>query len=327
MHANDTDPDGDSLNASRVAGPSHGALTLDANGSFSYTPAANYSGPESFTYKTTDGSLDSDVVTVAITVNAVNDAPVASNGTLAATENVAATGTLIATDVDSASLTYAIVANGTRGTATITNSATGAYAYTPNPGASGADTLTFRANDGTLDSNVATISVNITGAPLAVALVSPNGGERVFATRPTTIRWTVSGASSVDVELSRNGGTTYVPIAGWTGLAGSATSCVWTPAGPATSTARIRVTARPAFGTPVTDASDANFAISTATPTITVTSPNTAVVWSVGSPRTIQWNHNLGLGSFVRVELSRNAGGSWESSPPRFRMPPRHLAR
>ena len=104
-----------------------------------------------------------------------------------------------------------------------------------------------------------------------IALLAPNGGERVFATRPTTIRWTVSGASSVDVELSRNGGTTYVAIPGCTGLAGSATSCIWTPASPATSTARIRVTARGGSGLPVTDASDANFTISTATPSITVT--------------------------------------------------------
>ena len=56
---NDTDVENDSLTAVLVTGPSHGALTLNANGSFSYTPAANYNGPDSFTYKANDGTDDS----------------------------------------------------------------------------------------------------------------------------------------------------------------------------------------------------------------------------------------------------------------------------
>ena len=56
--ANDTDPDGDPLTAVLVTGPSHGTLTLNANGSFTYTPAANYNGPDSFTYRASDGTAD-----------------------------------------------------------------------------------------------------------------------------------------------------------------------------------------------------------------------------------------------------------------------------
>ena len=73
---NDTDVEGSSLTAILVYGPSHGSLTLNANGSFSYTPGANYTGPDSFTYKANDGALDSNVATVSITVSPVNDAPV-----------------------------------------------------------------------------------------------------------------------------------------------------------------------------------------------------------------------------------------------------------
>jgi len=54
---NDTDADGDPLTAIVVSAPAHGALTLNANGGFSYTPAANYNGPDSFTYRANDGSL------------------------------------------------------------------------------------------------------------------------------------------------------------------------------------------------------------------------------------------------------------------------------
>ena len=84
--ANDTDPDSDSLNAVLVSGPSHAAtngFTLNQDGSFSYTPAANFFGTDTFTYKANDGSADSNVATVTITVTSVNDAP---------TVNVAAGG-------------------------------------------------------------------------------------------------------------------------------------------------------------------------------------------------------------------------------------------
>lgn len=74
--ANDTDGDSATLKAVLVSGPAHGTLTLNAAGSFTYTPAANYAGPDSFTYKANDGSLDSNVATVSLTVTAVNAAPV-----------------------------------------------------------------------------------------------------------------------------------------------------------------------------------------------------------------------------------------------------------
>src|SRR5204863_204233 len=73
--ANDSDLDGDSLNAILLSQPTHGSLTLSTNGSFSYVPAANYNGPDSFTYKANDGQADSGVATVSLTITGVNDAP------------------------------------------------------------------------------------------------------------------------------------------------------------------------------------------------------------------------------------------------------------
>jgi VCBS repeat-containing protein len=61
-----------------VTGPSHGTLTLNSNGSFTYTPALNYNGSDSFTYRANDGSANSNNATVNITVNAVDDAPTIS---------------------------------------------------------------------------------------------------------------------------------------------------------------------------------------------------------------------------------------------------------
>jgi VCBS repeat-containing protein len=80
--ANDTDADGDALTAVLHSGPSHGTLDLHSDGSYTYTPSANYSGEDSFKYKANDGSGDSTLAaTVTITVNAVNDAPVVSTST------------------------------------------------------------------------------------------------------------------------------------------------------------------------------------------------------------------------------------------------------
>ncbi|HPM82692.1 MAG TPA: tandem-95 repeat protein, partial [Candidatus Anammoximicrobium sp.] len=73
---NDTDEDGDTLTAVKLTDPAHGTLIFNANGSFTYTPAENYNGADSFTYKANDGTADSNIVQVDITVTAVNDAPV-----------------------------------------------------------------------------------------------------------------------------------------------------------------------------------------------------------------------------------------------------------
>src|SRR5206468_2553181 len=79
--ANDTDVDGDPLTAILVNGPAHGTLNLSSDGSFTYTPALNYNGPDSFTYKANDGQADSPTTaTVSITVTPVNDPPGTSGG-------------------------------------------------------------------------------------------------------------------------------------------------------------------------------------------------------------------------------------------------------
>jgi VCBS repeat-containing protein len=70
--SNDTDPNTQTLTVQSprpVSGPLHGSLTLNADGSFTYTPTTGYSGSDSFTYKATDGIADSAVVTVTLTIN------------------------------------------------------------------------------------------------------------------------------------------------------------------------------------------------------------------------------------------------------------------
>jgi VCBS repeat-containing protein len=71
--------DGDALTAAIVATSTHGALTLNANGSFTYTPASNYFGADSFTYRASDGTANSGVATVSLTITNINRAPVATD--------------------------------------------------------------------------------------------------------------------------------------------------------------------------------------------------------------------------------------------------------
>ena len=85
---NDSDPDDNTLSAVLASGPSHGTLTLNADGSFTYTPTTDYDGTDSFKYRATDGSLTSDSAEVTLTVTASNDSPtvrVAAGGTCSKT--------------------------------------------------------------------------------------------------------------------------------------------------------------------------------------------------------------------------------------------------
>ena len=101
-----------------MSGPSNGGLVLNADGSFTYTPNANFHGSDSFTYQANDGLVGSNVATVSITVTPVNDAPVAADAAKTTDEDVPVDVTLSATDVDLDALTFSIVsspANGTLG--------------------------------------------------------------------------------------------------------------------------------------------------------------------------------------------------------------------
>ena len=158
--ANDTDADGDTLTVIAVTQGSNGSVTTNGT-TVTYTPNADWNGTDSFTYTVSDGNGGSDTASVSVTVNVVNDVPVAVNANLSVNEDSTASGLLPASDSDGDSLTYSLVTNGTKGTAVITNTATGAFTYTTEANTTGADSFTFKVSDGTTDSNSATVSVTI----------------------------------------------------------------------------------------------------------------------------------------------------------------------
>jgi Tol biopolymer transport system component len=105
-------------------------LTNSSTGAFTYTPALNQFGGDSFTFQASAGGEASNVAIVSITVTPVNDAPVATAGTLAAIEDTPATGLLAATDVDGNALTFNLASQPAHGSVGL-NLSTGAYTYTP----------------------------------------------------------------------------------------------------------------------------------------------------------------------------------------------------
>ncbi len=163
-----TDADGNALTYSVTAAPTHGTLSGTAP-NLTYTPTANYNGNDSFSFKANDGTVDSAAATVAITISAVNDAPLASAQSVATTEDTAKGITLAGSDADGDALTYLIVTAPTHGA--LGGSAPN-VTYTPTANYNGSDSFSFKANDGTVDSAVATVSIAVAAAndaPIAIA--------------------------------------------------------------------------------------------------------------------------------------------------------------
>jgi hypothetical protein len=161
---NDYDPEGKPLAAVLATQPSHGTLVLGSNGSFTYTPDADFNGADSFGYKANDGLLDSAEATVAITVDPVNDPPMAVDDAYSVEQDglldVAAPGVLgNDSDVDGDALTAVLLSEPSHGTLSLGGD--GSFAYTPDGGYSGSDSFSYKANDGIADSNMATVTVAV----------------------------------------------------------------------------------------------------------------------------------------------------------------------
>ena len=277
---NDTDVDNANLTAVVVAGASHGQLTLNADGSYTYTPSNNFFGSDSFTYKANDGSLASNTATVNITVTAVNDAPTAAAQSVTTNEDTGKQITLGANDVDGDALTYTIVSAPAHGTL----SGTGAnQTYTPDLNYNGSDSFTFKANDGTIDSNVATVSITVNAVNDAPTVTLASGGS--CSTSTTSVSGTMnlaladvdssgvltlSATSSnqalvpaANVKLGGSGATRTVSITPAAKKSGSATITITASDGTDKSTTTIQVI----VGTdkketiPGTDASDMIFGL------------------------------------------------------------------
>src|SRR5207249_4477827 len=124
-----------------------------------YTPAANYNGPDSFTFKANDGTVDSNVATVSLTITPVNDAPVASPSSATLAEDTPTSVSLPASDVDGDTLTVTSVGSPAHGTAVIQG---GNVRYTPNANYNGGDSFPYTVSDGNGGTDTASVAVTVT---------------------------------------------------------------------------------------------------------------------------------------------------------------------
>jgi VCBS repeat-containing protein len=173
---------GKPLTYSVLAGPSHGTLS-GTEPNLIYSPAANFNGVDSFTFKVNDGKADSAEATVSVTVTPVSDPPVANADSATAREDAAiVTIDVLAndTDPDGRKLTVVGATQGANGSVTINTD--GTLGYAPNKNFSGTDTFNYTVSDGQGGTATATVSV----------VVEPVNDAPVITSRPveTARVWT-----------------------------------------------------------------------------------------------------------------------------------------
>lgn len=204
----DTDPDGDPLTAVLDSGPSNGTLTLNPNGSFTYTPSTDFNGTDTFTYRANDGTSDSNVATVTITVNPLNDAPVAEDAFFVTQPEASVSIILEATDPDvdpfnpeTHPLVFAIVSGPVNGVlsgdlAAVSyeepNKASVELTYTPNVAFVGSDLITFSVTDPTGAFDTAVVQIAVQERP-------PIGGV-LWGTWDTYV--TLQGAQTLSLTMT-----------------------------------------------------------------------------------------------------------------------------
>jgi len=154
-----SDVDGDSLSFALDDGPDHGSLVFAADGSYTYTPDADYNGADSFTYQVSDGEGGTTTATVSLTVDPANDDPVSADSVGTTNEDAAYSSSVSGSDVDGDSLTYALDSGPSNGA--LSFNADGSYTYTPNADYNGSDSFTYEVSDGEGGTTTATVSLTI----------------------------------------------------------------------------------------------------------------------------------------------------------------------
>lgn len=237
--ANDSDVDGNlnPASASVVSGPSHGSITGNGDGTFTYTPSPDYHGNDSFIYQVCDSDGACSQATVTIAVASLNDPPVANDDSFETQEDVPATINVAGNDVDvdgnlviSSILVLSSPIHGT-----LTNNENGSILYTPYPNYNGPDGFSYQICDSEGQCDSATVSIIVTSVndppvaldngyvtpqDTALTIAAPEGvltndsdidGDALTTSAPASTNF---GGS---VALDSDGSFSYTPAAGFAG--------------------------------------------------------------------------------------------------------------
>ena len=223
-----TDPNNLPLTAQLVTNVQHGTLSLNSNGTFTYTPNAGFYGTDSFTYESNNGTLNSSPATITLHVDAPPVAPSSSYqiGQSTSASFTAAQGVLAgAVDPNGYPLSASLVSGPHHGTLTLNSN--GSFTYAPTLNYSGADSFTFVANDGYSNSATATVSLTVNAPPtlnttFTTATFLAGGSTLSYAIVPTVSDPNIPLVGD-ELQLQVTLGTLTVPTAttGVTIVAGS----------------------------------------------------------------------------------------------------------
>lgn len=224
--ANDSDADRDPISALLVSGPEHGALTLYPDGSFTYTPAANFFGADSFTYRLSDGAMMSPPVVVSLTISPWNDPPVGRPDTSTTQEAHAISIDVLANDTDADPgdvLSVFEVGPAIYGRLSVAGSSVW---YTPQVGFVGTDIFSYTVADS--QGATATALVTVTVEESILPAMAPDGlSATPISNTEVLLKWT--DRSSDEEKFLLEGSTDQIIWNEVAALPANATSFIHTP--------------------------------------------------------------------------------------------------
>src|SRR5439155_1654069 len=228
--ANDTDPDGDTVTVSDFTQGAHGSVVLNGPGSVTYSPFFNFNGTDSFTCTIDDGSGLTSTATVTVTVNPVNDPPIAGGNSAETLEDTPVTIDVLANDFnfDGDTLSVSAVTQGAHGSVVI--NADNTVTYSPAANYNGNDQFTYTVSDGNGGTTTATVRVTVDAvkhAPVAnghsatldedtAATINVLANDTDVEGDALAVTGVTQGAHG-SVVLNADGTVTYTPAANFNG--------------------------------------------------------------------------------------------------------------
>ena len=203
------------LTVAIATNPANGSVNNASPDTVTYTSNANFPGSDSFTYTVSDGTDTSNAATVRVTVNAVNDPPVAMDdaGTTNECTPVDIDVTANDTDVDNTKAELSVAAVGDPSNGTVVINADGTVKYTPAENFHGEDSFTYTVSDGTGTSNAATVTVTLNATiPLdwRTHKGTVGGGYKYEIDVPRD--WRQTGSSAMNPAWRNRDGTAGVEV-------------------------------------------------------------------------------------------------------------------
>ena len=223
------DPENDPLTFQLVTAPNSGAITINANGTYTYTPSPNFTGNSSFTYQACDavGQCDQGIVNLVVN-NVDNDPPQLLNDNKIINEDTPTNVAVATNDTDdTAALSYSVFSQGAHGTVGLV-SATGIFSYAPAANYSGLDSFVIQACDGVnCSTSIVYMQINEindapTALPFTITINEDNSTQGSFTSitdiEPGALVFTAPQGNSISgLSINSNGTYSYTPAANYFG--------------------------------------------------------------------------------------------------------------